>query len=155
MAAKDPNKGRIRIRLGNLRFDGEGTEDWLSAEASLFLRVATDMSVTATASAQASERDDPPSGTAPNQSLAAFLRATGGEKKQVQRFLATAGWLSRRGQEPLTSGLVSKTLREYHQKRLGNPSDCLSQNLSNGYCEKTHDGFRLTSEGWQALRLDK
>jgi hypothetical protein len=84
-------------------------------------------------------------------SLASYLKAKGGETKQVQRFLATAGWLSRRGEEKLTSPAVAKALAENHQKRLGNPADCLNKNCSKGLCEQQKDHFFITPEGWKAL----
>jgi hypothetical protein len=83
--------------------------------------------------------------------LASFIKAAKGETKQVQRFLATAGWLFRRGETKLTTSAVSSALSENHQKRLGNPADCLNQNVSKGYCEKQGDGFFITPEGWRAL----
>jgi len=86
-----------------------------------------------------------------NGSLASYLKAKGGESKQVERFLTTAGWLYRRGTRELTTSSVAKALAENHQKKLSNPADCLNQNCSKGYCEKQKDHFFITPDGWKAL----
>jgi hypothetical protein len=108
---------------------------------------------------QTDVRSSPPrgnAGVAPSTgrftaSLASYLKAKGGEAKQVQRFLATAAWLSERGEEKLTAGRIAKALAEHHQNRLSNPADCLNKNCSKGYCEKQKDHFFITPEGWKAL----
>jgi len=84
-------------------------------------------------------------------SLAAHLKAKDAERNQVARFLATAAWLSRRGQTELTTKAVSTALSDHHQKKLGNPADCLNQNCSKGYCEKKGKAFFITPEGRAAL----
>jgi hypothetical protein len=84
-------------------------------------------------------------------SLATYIKEKGGESKQVQRFLATAAWLFKRGQENLTAPSIAKALSDPRQKKLANASDAFNQNVSKGYCEKTKDGFFITPEGWKAL----
>ena len=78
----------------------------------------------------------------------------GGESKQVNRFLSTADWLRRRGNENLTTAAVTKALRDQKQKRLTNPSDCLNNNVSKGYCEKGGGGFFITPDGLTKLGHD-
>jgi len=70
----------------------------------------------------------------------------------VKRFLATADWIRLRGESELTTSKVSKALLDNHQKRLGNPADCLNQNVRKGHCEKKGDGFFITPEGFKELR---
>jgi hypothetical protein len=86
-------------------------------------------------------------------SLASHLKAKKADKSQVMRFLATAQWVwSRDEAAPLTSGAVAKALSDHNQKRLGNPADCLNQNVTKGFCEKRKDGsFFITEEGLDAL----
>jgi len=87
-----------------------------------------------------------------SMSLASYIKAKKGDKKQVVRFLAVASWLSGRSSEPITAKAVSKALSDNHQKGLANPADCLNQNVSKGYCEKQKDGsFFITPEGIEAL----
>src|SRR5207247_2607984 len=62
------------------------------------------------------------------QSLASYLSAQQAGSNQVKRFLATADWLRRKGVSTLSTAAVSKALKDNHQARLGNPSDCLNQN---------------------------
>jgi hypothetical protein len=89
---------------------------------------------------------------AKNGSLAAHIKAKKGEKNQITRFLATASWLSSRGDDPLTATAISKALSDHHQKKLANPADCLNKNVSKGHCEKRKDGsFFITPEGLEAL----
>ena len=89
---------------------------------------------------------------AKNGSLAAYIKAKKGEKNQITRFLATASWLSSRGDDPLTATAVSKALSDHHQKKLANSADCLNKNVSKGHCEKRKDGsFFITPEGLEAL----
>jgi hypothetical protein len=145
--------GKIEIKIGNLSFTAEGDQDWLSEQLSKVMQAASP------AIAGGENNDGPAAGKAGSMasssasvgSLASYLKATGAESKQVQRFLATAGWLSRRGNANLTTAAVAAALAEHHQKRLGNPADCLNQNVSKGYCEKQRDNFFITPEGWSAL----
>lgn len=95
--------------------------------------------------------NSPGPSTPTKSSLSSYLKATGDTSKQVQRFLATAGWLHRRGQKELSPSLIAKTLKENHQKKLANPADCLNKNVTKGYCEKTDDGFFITPDGWETL----
>lgn len=152
----EAKKGRVEIKVGNLSFMAEGEQEWLAEQ----LRKVMAAAAPAIASPSVGFGVDESSGGKITQSkpgsvaavsLAAYLRSAGGESKQVQRFLATAGWLHRRGSKNLTTAMVSSALSENHQKRLGNPADCLNQNVSKGYCEKQKDGFFITSEGWKAL----
>jgi hypothetical protein len=143
--------GKIEIRIGNLNFAAEGDQDWLSEQLSKIMSVAS-------LSISPGKEETAPDSTSPGKisvgpvgSLAAYLKAAGGESRQVQRFLATAGWLFRRGTTTLTTAAVASALAENHQKRLGNPADCLNQNVAKGYCEKHKDGFFITPEGWAAL----
>src|ERR1700730_4442841 len=100
--------GKFEIKIGNLSFSAEGDQDWLSEQLSKVMHAASP------AIAKGESNDPPAAGRAVPAasssssvgSLAAYLKATGGESKQVQRFLATAGWLFRRGVTNLTTGVV-------------------------------------------------
>jgi hypothetical protein len=46
---------------------------------------------------------------------------------------------------------VSKALNDANQKRLGNPAECLNQNVAKGYCEKDGKQFFVTDDGKSSL----
>jgi hypothetical protein len=144
MADGQKPNGRIEIKIGNLSFTAEGDQDWLGEQLSKVMAAASP-------SIAQSESGGEWHTAKAGPTLASYLKATGGESRQVQRFLATAGWLYRRGNTSLTTAAVAAALADNHQKRLGNPADCLNQNVSKGYCEKQKDGFFITPEGWKAL----
>lgn len=154
MKTDTPHRGKIRLQIGDLHFAGEGDQEWLSTQLSFFLQKAVQPPSSQNTTSQSSQFSTPLQGAGTDESLASFLRTTGSDTKQVQRFFAAAAWLARRGTSPLTSGLVAKTLQENQQKRVSNPSDCLNKNVSKGYCEKTSDGFFVTNDGRRALGID-
>lgn len=154
MAADEKAQGKVEIKIGNLSFSAEGEQHWLSEQLSKVIKAASPVMAAQGDSSHAQPKGNANSGTPTvsfNASLSSYLKAKGGENKQVQRFLATAGWLFRRGTKELTSNMVAAALAEHHQKRLSNPADCLNQNCSKGYCEKRKDHFFITPEGWKAL----
>jgi hypothetical protein len=142
---------KIEFSFGAVSFSGEGEEAWLSQQLE---RVITE--------AREIYKQQPPTPQDPapvpkthtgqfRETLAAYIKAKGGDDNQVQRFLATADWLRRRGTAKLTTAAVVKALKDNQQKRLGNPADCLNQNVGKGHCEKTDDGFFITPEGLTSL----
>lgn len=148
MADKDKAQGKVEIKIGNMSFTAEGDQEWLGEQLSKVIGAAGPSS----ASPVEPERADTASqGPVTGGSLAAYIKAKGGEDKQVQRFLAAAAWLFRRGQKDLNPSAIARALQENHQKKLANSADCLNKNVSKGYCEKTKDGFFVTPEGWAAL----
>lgn len=151
-------QGKVEIKIGNVIFSAEGNQEWLSEQLAKVMEAAAP--AISGKSASAAEAPDAkadgdaaptPPPNAANVSLASYLRATGGDTKQIKRFLATAAWLFKRGTQSLTSTAVATALSENHQKRLANPADCLNQNTAKGYCEKKKDGFFITPEGWASL----
>ena len=155
MPTEDMSRGKVQLNIGAINFSGEGDQDWLAEQIAKLIEAAQSNEIIGS-SENASLSDDSERRVATsNVSLASYLKNKGADAIQVQRYLATAAWLHRRGENLLTSSLVSKTLRDHHQKRLGNPADCLNQNVGRGFCEKTPDGFFITPEGWQHLDEDQ
>jgi hypothetical protein len=148
----DPPKvtGKVEIKIGNLSFTAEGDQEWLGEQLNKIMKAAAP-AITRESADPNHVLNNPATSAGGVGSLASFIKSAKGESKQVQRFLATAGWLSRRGESKLTTSAVASALSDNHQKRLGNPADCLNQNVSKGYCEKQGDGFFITPEGWKAL----
>ncbi|GJM03047.1 MAG: hypothetical protein DHS20C08_15480 [Rhodomicrobium sp.] len=150
--ADSDKKAKVEVKIGDISFSAEGDKEWLSEQLEKIIESASHKSQKSSAeqehtSEQASDRERQTF----TKSLASYIREKKGESNQNQRFLATAAWLKHKGHQPLTSALVTKALRENQQKRLGNPSDALNQNVRKGYCEKSVDGFFILPEGWQAL----
>ena len=164
----DKPQGKVEIKIGNMSFSAEGDQAWLSEQLAKVIEAAAVVPAAKGGGGDGGGGGGSGSGEAAaavdgeneieelfKGSLASCLKATGGESKQVQRFLATAGWLFKRSQTQLTPTVVAKALTDHHQKKLANPADCLNQNCAKGYCEKTKDGFYITPEGWAALTKSK
>jgi hypothetical protein len=82
-----------------------------------------------------------------SKSLATHLSEKQATSNQTLRFLATADWLRQKGQTPLTTSAVAQALKNNHQSRLANPSDCLNKNAAKGFVEKDGKTFFITPEG--------
>ena len=147
----ETRRGKIELTIGKFSFAGEGDQDWLDQQVSrLIERIdqwEIDRSVGEVSPMSEPEQDE----TVSTESLPSYLRAKGAETVQVQKFLATAVWLCRRGEKNMTTRAVVKALRDSQQRRLGNPADCLNQNVAKGFCEKNGNEFFITTEGWRHL----
>ena len=155
MQDHEARRGKIKLSIGNLSFSGEGDQDWLAHQISKLIGIAPQVQI-ATSEGGVPPKSEPKQNEPMfTESLASYLREKGGDMVQVQRFLATAAWLQRRGEKDLTTREVSKALKDNQQKRLGNPADCLNQNVGRGFCEKTPGGFHITREGWRQLGESK
>lgn len=146
-------EGKVEFSGGGLSFSGQGEQEWLSKQLDKILAAAPELQ-----KLEALPIPTPgvPAGTPEaegefKETLAGYIKAKGGESNQVLRFLATADWLQRRGEQKLTTAAVSKALVSNHQKKLGNPADCLNKNVAKGHCEKYGDGFFITSDGLKEL----
>ncbi len=155
MQEQESTRGKIELNIGSISFSGEGEQSWLTEQVAMLIEAAKSDQIIDSPTTGSPDNDREQRSTANISSLNSYLKSKGADNVQVQRFLATAGWLHHRGEEPLTSSLVSRALRDNQQKRLGNPADCLNQNVGRGFCEKTPDGFFITPEGWQQLGEDR
>lgn len=155
MQEQETTRGKIELNIGGISFSGEGDQSWLAEQVAVLIEAAKSNQIIDSPTNGSPDNDPEQRSTANIGSLNSYLKSRGAENVQVQRFLATAAWLHHRGEEPLTSTLVSRALRDNQQKRLGNPADCLNQNVGRGFCEKTPDGFFITPEGWQQLGEDR
>lgn len=149
------SQAKIELTLGALSFSGEAEQEWLGQQLDKVLEAAPRLAkIEPAAAPDATDSSGSGSDVVERQftdSLASYVKAKGGETNQNQRFLLTADWIRRRGNTDLTTAAVTKALKDNQQKRLGNPADCLNQNVSKGYCEKTGDGFFITPDGLKAL----
>jgi hypothetical protein len=144
----------LSLSYGSVSFSAEAeNEDWLSQQLDKFLELAKALPQQAAAASITTKTPaaSPTVGVKFNGALASYLKAKGGETNQNKRFLVTADWLRSRGVETLSTAGVTKALSDNHQKRLGNASDCLNQNVTKGFCEKTSNGFFITPDGLKDL----
>ncbi len=143
-------EAKIELALGAVSFSGEGDQEWLGQQLDKILKAAPELARIAPA---VQARSAPPAAVQGKftETLASYLKRQGGEDNQVKRFLAAADWLRLHGMTKPTTAAVTKALKENQQKRLGNPADCLNQNVSKGYCEKAGGGFFITPDGLKAL----
>ncbi|MBI3571097.1 MAG: hypothetical protein HY082_08340 [Gammaproteobacteria bacterium] len=148
---------KIDMKLGALSFAGEGDQAWLAEQLDKVLKAAPEISRTSAPTGKV----NPPGSTSNTivdgqfpTTLATYIREKGGDANQVDRFLITADWLRRRGEQKLTTSAVGKALRDSQQKRLANPADSLNKNVTKGYCEKADGGFYITPDGLKKLGYD-
>ena len=139
--------GKISLSIGGISFSGEGDQEWLEVLLNKVLDAAKDDALSAPVAAEFNVGDAKDYAPTATDALASYIKSTSSDTTQVRRFLATALWLQDRGAIELTTTMVAKALRDNRQKKLGNPSDCLGQNVSKGYCEKTSNGFFVTDDG--------
>ncbi len=157
-------EAKIEITIGQITFSGEGESKWLSeqldkildrAEILLTLAPASSMSAASGSNGGGNEAADL-SGHSEISSkpLAIWLKEKGADTNQNLKFLATAIWLESKGQNRLQTKDVTSALSSSNQKRLGNASDCLLQNVKQGHCEKEGKQFYVTEEGKRKLGIN-
>ena len=145
----------VSFKIGQLEFAAEGDEAWVSEKLEFILNQSASAAAAATPAAEHSATSPNPGAGGPVASLASHIKKHGGSGNQVERFLATAHWLSLKGQKSLTTSDVSKALKDNHQSKLSNPSDCLNQNIGKGFCEKDGKSFYITPEGLEHIGQDE
>lgn len=146
-------ESKIEVTVGAVRFSGEGDQAWLSEQLDKVLKAAPSIPtvVESAAAGGGGQKAAHGDGDEFSTTLAAYIKEKGGETNQVDRFLISADWLRRRGTSKLTTGAVTKALKDNHQKKLANPADCLNKNVSKGNCEKADGGFYITPDGLKKL----
>jgi hypothetical protein len=142
--------GKIEVKVGEVFFCGEGDGKWVSEQFDKMMKHLPDLVAVAPTphrgeggSAGRAAGAGKAAGT-----LASFLTSTNSKTNQTRRFLATAFWLQNAGKTNLSTTMVSKALSDAHQNRLTNPSQCLADNVKQGFCEKQgKKEFYVTDEG--------
>ncbi len=143
---------KIQFKLGGIEFVGEGEKDWIARQLDKILEKAPKLVALApvrpTTGGSGGVTTEPgPDAQIAAKTLAVFLKEKTATKNQVKKFLATAIWLDAKGKQRMTTSDVTKALKDSNQTRLGNPSDCLNQNKTKGYCEKDGKEFFVTDDG--------
>jgi hypothetical protein len=147
---------KIQIKLGHIEFSGEGEQEWVAKQLDKIIAKADSLVKLAPASSSEGRgtEGDKPMGADPkisSKTLPAFLSEKGAVRNQVRKFLATAVWLQAKGAKRITTGDVTKALKDSNQSRLGNPADTLNKNVAKGFCEKEGRQFFVTQEGMNSL----
>ncbi|MBI5406239.1 MAG: hypothetical protein HZA18_00915 [Nitrospirae bacterium] len=149
-------EAKVHIKVGEFEFSGEGDQEWVAKQLDKILAKADELiSLTPPpASEEAKSEHHKPMGSdagIAKKTLPAFLSEKGATKNQIKKFLATAIWLEAKGKARLSTGEISKAIKDANQSKLSNPSECLKQNISKGYCEKDGKEFFVTAEGKASL----
>jgi hypothetical protein len=151
-------EAKIEIKVGGVSFTGEGSESWLTSQLDKLIKHLPDLiSATSVPDDNAGSRGGATSG-APGGSastganaggtLASFLNSKQATANQTRKFLATALFLQNGGAAHLTTNLITKALVDKRQGKLTNASQCLSDNIAQGFCEKSGKReFYVTDDG--------
>jgi len=150
---------KIEIKVGNVSFSGEGDGKWLSEQLDKILEKIPQLAEVAPTRFGSDGGDGTEAGESgkvttkkPSATLASYLKEKKTATNQTRKFLATAVWLHDQGHEHLTTKEVTKALSDKKQGSLTNPSNCLAQNVSKGFCEKVGKRqFYVTDDGRTSL----
>lgn len=150
------SEAKIEIKIGQIAFSGQGEQDWVAKQLDKIPAQAEKLIQLAPPAGHDEQGDnrhkplgkDPSIGT---KTLASFLKEKNATRKQVTKFLATAVWVHAKGQNRLETKDVTEALSNANQTRLGNPADCLNQNVTKGHCEKDGKQFFVTDDGKNSL----
>lgn len=151
---------KIQLKLGAIEFSGEGDKEWLATQLDRLLERAPGLLAASAKVPQAgggggiAVADHAPialDASVGSKTLATFLQEKNATTIQVRKFLATAVWLESKGQARITTHAITEALASSRQTRLGNPAECLNQNVAKGHCEKDGNSFFVTAEGKKSL----
>jgi hypothetical protein len=147
-------EAKIEIKAGATEFSASGDEKWVGEQLDKFLENAPKLARISPTEPTGGGNGGgnrggtgKPISTSSGKSLANHLKDRGATTSQVKKFLQTAVWLESKGKQRMTTRDVTNALKDAHQSRLGNPADCLNQNVTKGYCEKDGKEFFVTEEG--------
>ena|SRR5688572_8656985 len=143
---------KIEIKVGAVSFSGEGEGSWLSEQLD---KILEKLPVLANLQPAVDDDDDPVedpprtgSGSGGAGTLAAYLKGKNATANKTRKFLATALWLTDvKDQDRLRTNDITKALSDAKQGSLGNPAQCLINNISQGFCHKEGKLFYVTPEG--------
>jgi hypothetical protein len=147
-------EAKIEIKIGELHFSAEAEQQWVASQLDKIIAKADVLGKLA-------EKHELPAGSGGGgpaklgsvPALGSYLGSKNATTNQVRKFLSTAGWLHLKGKTKMGTADITKALKDNHQSRLGNPADCLNQNVKKGFCEKDDSDFFITTEGLKELGI--
>ena len=150
------SEAKIEMKVGQITFSGQGEQEWVAKQLDKILAQAEKLVNLAPEEHDEESRDSGKKPMGKDNSIAAktlpaFLHEKGANSNQVKKFLVTAVWLEAKGQNRLQTRDITKALKDAHQSRIGNATECLNQNVSKGYCEKDGKQFFVTDDGKRSL----
>lgn len=141
-------EGKIEIKVGEVSFTGEGSETWLATQLDKLIKHLPELVNAVPADSGVPNKGGAGGGGKATGTLASYITSKKGSTSQARKFLATALWLQDGGNEHLTTNSVTKALDENKQGKLTNASQCLADNIKQGYCEKRGKReFYVTDDG--------
>lgn len=151
------SESKIEIKIGEIKFSGEGEQEWLSKQLDKILEKSEDLIKLAPAVANSKNQnhtiehqvaDFSNSSEISSQSLVSFLKSKNVTVAQVDKFLDTSIWLEAKEKKTrLKTSDISSALKNASQTKLNNPSDTLNQNVGKGFFEKDGKEYFVTQEG--------
>lgn len=148
---------KVSLKIGTIEFTCEGSEAWVAKRMELVFSEASKLAKIAPPPPQseAVKSDGTVTGNGTQvATLATHLKERKAGTSQNKRFLAVADWLRRKGKPKMTTSDVTRALKDNHQSRLGNATECLNQNVKKGFCQKDGKEFFVTPEGLKELGYD-
>lgn len=143
---------KIKIKVGEVEIEYEGPEAFLlKSLPGLIARLSGISDETPKDGALGKLKKEPKTKIEKGGTLPEFIRAKKAADNQSKKFLATAVWLHDRGAERVSTADVRKALKDSHQSKLGNPAQCLNNNVTSGYAEKDGKAFFVTDTGRSSL----
>ena len=150
--AKAMPDSKITLRIGAIEFSAEGESTWVAEQFDKAIEKAPQFIALAPPSSDGDGQQPMGADASISQvPLAMFLRDKEALENQTRKFLATAAWLEAKGSKRLKPGDVSKALKSANQTKVGNPSQALANNVSQGYCERDGEQFFVTENGTKSL----
>src|SRR6267378_2515332 len=155
-----PN-AKIEIKIGELHFSAEAEQQWVASQLDKIIAKADVLGKLAEkhessgggGGGGSDKKGGSPAKLGAVPALGSFLGSKNATTNQVRKFLTTAGWLHLKGKNKMGTADITKALKDNHQSRLGNPADCLNQNVKKGFCEKDGTEFFITEEGFTELGI--
>ncbi len=150
---------KIQIKVGIVEFLGEGDEKWLAAQLEKILskvpellKIEVEAPITQATNIDSAKPKDVKRVQAKSTTLSVFLKEKSATVNQNRKFLAAAAFLTTGGNKLLKTSDVTGALKNSQQTKLGNPSQCLNNNVSKGFCEKDGDQFYVTEQGLEEIK---
>jgi len=152
-------EAKVEVKIGSFSFCGEGDEKWVATQLDKVLDRAPGILTIVPPEPTRNANGGGSGGGGSSRSksagpLAAFLKSAKVGGNQTKLYLATAEWLHLQGKDHLRTADVTKAISDNKQGKLGNPAQCLVNNVSAGYCVREGKDFYVSPQGRQSLGVN-